>query len=62
MYVCMYILRSEIRVSMLEPDVSDLTTADTDVMAVGGCADLSPRAQFACTSGLSTKLKPWLSH
>ena len=56
------ILRSEIRVSVLEPDVSDLTTADTDVLAVGGCADLNPRAQFACTSGLSTKLKPWLSH
>ena len=58
----MYILKSEIRVSMLELDVSNLATADTDVLAVGGCADLSPRAQFACTSGLSTKLKPWLSH
>ena len=35
------ILRFEIRVSVLVPDVSDLTTADTDVLAVGGCADLS---------------------
>ena len=41
------ILRSEIRVSVFEPDVSDLTTADTYVLAVGGCADLSPCARFA---------------
>ena len=35
------ILRFEIRVSVLEPDVSDLKIADTDVLAVGVCADLS---------------------
>ena len=36
------ILRCEISASVLEPDVSDLTTADTDVLAVAVCADLSP--------------------
>ena len=36
------ILRSEIRVSVLEPDVSDLTSAGTDVLAVGGVGGFEP--------------------
>ena len=37
--IIMVILRSEISVSVVEPDVFAFPTADTYVLAVGGCAD-----------------------
>ena len=51
-FVCnfMVILRSEISVSAIEPDVFAFPTADTCVLAVGGCADFESARS---TSGLA---------
>ena len=51
-FVCtfMVILRSEITVSAIEPDVFTFSSADTCVLAVGGCADFESARS---TSGLA---------
>ena len=38
-FIVMVILRFEISVPAIEPDVFAFPTADTCVLAVGGCAD-----------------------
>ena len=48
--IVMVILKSEISVSAIEPDVFTFSTADTCVLAVGGCADFGSARS---TSGLA---------